>query len=275
MNLFGEHEGATDDAETIADLEVDLTPTGAALAFGLMLDRVVTIESGSARILDPSAGSGIFGRVARVLRPKALINGIEPRESERPGLGSIYDNVQTRTLEEAISRIGGPMPHNLVLSNPPFSVAFGGEKPWPLLLRESRWLSPTGVVALLGRSDFGQSEEAWSLLKAWSPVAAIRCGGRLGFRAEGEETMRPIPKARRKPGGPTHEPRKNGGDNRDHTLWVWSMRHQPSEPTWTTYQMPPLPAAWRKWRRGAVPGTYALDDVLVKQVRELVEAGRA
>lgn len=250
LALFG-GEGRTDDAETLAALEVDYTPPAVAvqLLLGLRSELAdLGVVWTPRRALDPAAGSGCWGRAMRaVLGLDVEIVGVEPRTSEEANFNA-YDAAFALELARFIECVRGPCkPFDLVATNPPFS-AFEPEAFWPLKLLEAGLLHSGSIVALLGLSSWGQSEGAAATLRSWSPMLQLRLGGRPAFRADG------------------------GTDAREYSFWVWSCadgrgRVLGARPAWRTIQLPTLPTALRRWSPSAVPGTYPIDAALVDEIR--------
>lgn len=262
--LFGA-AGRTDDGEVLSDFEVDYTPPAVAVQMLLALleevgERFVApcpvCENEEAEhdlclarcpsVLDPSAGSGVWARAARaILGESTFIAGAEPRESERANvvaahnLGIVCDFDRALALE---GPLGGTI-FDLVISNPPFSAFKRGW--WLDLLRSDR-LHSGSVVAFLGLSQWGQSEEAADLLAEWAPSLQLRAGGRIAYRGDGK------------------------ADAREHSLWAWLVgeNERPKRrKRWAVEQLPVLPAELRRWEPSAVPGTYPIDKALVERVR--------
>ena len=267
--IFGA-SGRTDDDATLAELEVDYTPVGAALQLVMALRQSMRPTTTIRRALCPAAGSGVFVRALRALDPGIVVDANDARQSE-------YDNIVS-----AVSGTGGDASfgdferwityppkgrkYDLVIDNPPFKWFKTGI--WEAIFG-SGMVRKRGLVAFLGLSQWGQSEEAWPMMCRRSPILQIRLGGRLAFRPAGETSMRPIPKDRRVQGGPTHEPKKNGTDQREYSLWVWSESDE-GRIGWHTVQLPTLPAELRSWSSAAVPGTYPIDKALVERVRSFL-----
>lgn len=247
-DLFGGLDGRTDDAETLAALEVDYTPPAVAVQLLLALRRHLGDAWAPRRALDPAAGSGCWGRAMRaVLGGGVDLVGVEPRVSEEANLIA-YDTGFTLTIERFIEVTrGGSVTYDLVASNPPFS-AFEASHFWPLALLEAGLLHDNSIVALYGLSSWGQSEAAQTTLRSWSPMLQLRLGGRPAHRGNGQT------------------------DGREYSLWVWSCadgraRKMGASPSWWTEQLPVLPAGLRRWSRSAVPGTQPIERVLVDEVR--------
>lgn len=262
-DLFtGSAAGRTDAPEVLTDLEVDYTPEGVVVQLLLAL-RQLRPRFAPSLVLDPAAGSGVFGRGVRaVFGPVPICVGIDMRESESENLERAYDDL----LEVTLGR-NRPERYDFVVGNPPFS-AFEDDG-WPNNFRERGLLAPGALVAFYGLSQWGQTDEAAATMQRWAPSAQLRLGGRPQHRGEGTLRWAPIPKKRRVVGGPTHEWRENGGDAREYCLWIWDLADfgRSGPPTWTTVQLPVLPIDFRRWRPDAVPGTRPIDHSLVELIR--------
>jgi hypothetical protein len=95
------------------------------------------------RVLDPSAGGGVYGEIMRERFPEAIIDGVELRDMPRP---AAYDGWAGGTPFEEFAatyaEAGGP-PYDLIATNPPFGVLDRFvELAWSLL-------APGGEVAFL------------------------------------------------------------------------------------------------------------------------------
>ncbi|MGA1075784.1 MAG: Na+/H+ antiporter NhaA [Ilumatobacteraceae bacterium] len=89
INMF-DGTGRTDDAQTLADMEVDYTPAGVAVQFTLALATLLPWYGRKIVALDPAAGSGVWCRAMRACLPNAqTIVAAEPRASE---LGAAFSN---------------------------------------------------------------------------------------------------------------------------------------------------------------------------------------
>ena len=316
--FFTEPTGRTDDPGTLKTLEVDYTPEGAAvlgvMSLGLeMPSRTAKLR----RVLHPSLGSGVWARAIAACCPRGTpaIVGVEPRESERPNMvEACPDGVFVMDFEQFLDIRHEPF--DLVIDNIPFSGFPRRDKKrrvdtwgWHIELLRAGLLTDDAVVAFYGLTQMGQGEAAQASMKEWSPVLALRYGGRNEHRGEGTERLAPIPKKYQVPGGPTHEIRENGGDSREYTLWVWSVadlrRRQrqlltlegdrewsitvngaPStsnaldaqilrlkRPRWETVQLPVLPKHLRCWSPDAVPGTRPIPQETVDTVAALLRGG--
>lgn len=253
-DMFGA-SGRTDDAETLAALEVDYTPPAVAvqclLAMRAELEEMADLEElgvwSPRRALDPAAGSGCWGRAMRaVLGGGIVLHSVEPRESEAKNVIETYDEVSSSKFEAFIQLTRNL--YDLVVTNPPFS-AFSPEEFWPTMLLNAGLLHAGSIVALFGLSQWGQSAEAIPMLRCWSPTLQLRLGGRPAFREDGKT------------------------DAREYSLWVWSCADGlrvriGARPSWRTVQLPTLPAGMRRWSPSAVPGTYPIASALVDEIKE-------
>lgn len=253
--LFGA-TGRTDSAEVLADLEVDYTPVGVAVQMVLALLGNFPRLSVANAILDPSAGSGVWGRAVRAAYDyfgaahPPMTFGSDTRASERANIRAAYDSAHGLPFAELVDRDTHLSPcllprFDAVITNPPFSAFESG---WWLDLLRRGWLADRAVVAFLGLSQWGQSQAAEALLREWSPALQIRAGGRIAYRGDGK------------------------ADAHEHSLWVWSTKHGrcvgPARPRWQVDQLPVLPTSLRRWSPEAVPGTYPIAPELVEQIAE-------
>lgn len=219
-------------------MEADYTAAPLSLLLVLILLRETGIRP--RRILDPSAGSGSWGRAAAVVWPDAELVALEPREQEAPGLRHVYHRVVVGRFGEA--DVGGP--YDLLLGNPPFSAWTTG---WHVLARRRGLLTANGRVALLGLSQWGQSRQAWPLLREWPPELQIRTGGRMQGRGDGST------------------------DARETSLWVFRAYRSPDiNPRWSVVQAPPLGRRLHSWGGGRVPGVQPLLGADIAAVRALL-----
>jgi hypothetical protein len=300
--------GRTDSAEVLESFEVDYTPVGVAVAWLLALAELYSLPTllqparrgigrrwrraaprRRLRILDPSAGSGVFGRAAlAVFGGDALLVAVEPRESEREGLLDIYDHVHTGTLEGWLALVSASDERpafDLVVTNPPFSAFESG---WAWLdIRAAGLLAPGAIVAMVGLSQWGQGEASGEVIGRWCPDAQLRIGGRIAYRPKGSRRWVEIPRKRRTPGGPSHEWRENSTDTREYALWCWRnglaasraiavfAGRRSTAKSWQTLQLEVLPPELREWKADAVPGTYAIDRLLVVRVANCINYRRA
>lgn len=179
-------------------------------------------------VLDVGAGGGVFGQVAREVFAPELLVAVEPREEERANLLRHYDQVHTMDADEfgVFAREHWAV-FDLAPSNPPWDLwADCWLAQWPLV-------SPGGILAMLGPSTWGHSDEASEaidLFEAEPPTEQWRIRGRIAF---------------------------NGGtavDNRKCSWWVW-VKGWPRDPdgAWRCLTLPMLSPADRCWR--VRPGT--------------------
>ncbi len=305
--FFNEPSGRTDDPATLTKDEVDYTAEGPAI-LGVMGLRLEMPERMSRirRVLCPSLGSGVWARAIAACYPQntPYIVGVERRESEAANALAACDSACIMDFEDFI-KLEEPFraaPFDLVIDNIPFSGFPRRDKKrridtwgWHIELLRAGLLTDDAIVAFYGLTQMGQGEAAQASMRQWSPMLALRYGGRNEHRGEGTERLAKIPRKYQVPGGPTEEMRKNGGDSREYTMWVWSvadrairLRHQheverltPSwfndsicykarSPRWETAQLPVLPKHLRCWSPDAVPGTRPIPRETVDTVAALL-----
>lgn len=279
--------GRTDAPEVLAEHEVDYTPPPVAIHLLLGLELALR-ELGADdwtphHAWSPSAGSGCWPRVMRVLWPHLHITGTDVRASELANLERACD---VAGICDAFAD-DGPTRGRLfdfIADNIPFS-GFGAPdfekrcRYWPAEIAARSMLAPSGLIMFYGLTQQFQTEDAAANLAIFPPFLCIRCGGRPQHRGVGTTRRIEIPEERRVVGGPTHETRKNGGDSREYCGWVWRASDYDADfaargprrrrlCSWTTVQLPVLPHELRVWHPNAVPGTYTIEPALVDEVRK-------
>ncbi|MBL9105171.1 MAG: hypothetical protein JNL82_29770 [Myxococcales bacterium] len=255
-DLFTGQSGRTDAPDVLAALDVDYTPMGLvvqgllALQAEVWSSACVQANLTPRRVLDPSAGSGAWGRGVRAVFGDVRLDAVEVRESEAANLAGTHDRVVIGDARDfaALTHVRQRrISYDLVVTNPSFSTAFAASSFWPRMFMDAGVVCPGGHVALYGLSQWGQGEEVAPILRACPPVLQIRFGGRPAHRADGQT------------------------DAREYSLWVWRRRlDEPaasSRPSWRTVQLPVLPVALRRWSPSAIPGTYPIDQALVDEIR--------
>lgn len=233
--FFNEPSGRTDDPATLTKDEVDYTAEGPAVlgVMGLWLEMPERM-SRICRVLHPSLGSGVWARAiaACYQQNTPYIVGVERRDSERANAIAACGDAYIMDFEDFIKLDGSfkPAPFDLVVDNIPFSGFPRRDKKrridtwgWHIELLRAGLLTDDAIVAFYGLTQMGQGEAAQASMREWSPMLALRYGGRNEHRGEGTERLAKIPRKYQVPGGPTEEMRKNGGDSREYTMWVWSV----------------------------------------------------
>lgn len=251
--------------------ETDYTapePVVALLRHWLRRDASELLARDDVRILDPSAGAGVFGQVLRVLLPRAHLTGVELREEEERHIVRNYSEAviadfeawaqrrleARRSYEEECDAAGiaadpRAFRFDAIATNPPFSRAFRRDidKKSKKILRRA-WIEvchgllvPGGSLVFIGLTQWGQTQEASELVKAYPPRFQYRFGGRLSFEEHGHT------------------------DSREYSGFIWrNLYDKPLEvrlddeadPEWTVANGHQL--AVRKWQAGSIPGTYPL-----------------
>lgn len=226
---FGFTTGAPDYAR-LKKFHADFTPepiTQQALAW-----LRTSLRGEFAALLDPSAGSGVFGKVARNVWPGIRTFGVEPRAEEEEHLARNYDSFSIDTFERHVET-RQPTELDLVATNPPFFAFL------EIVAAFAPRLRVGGALMLLGLSSVGQSAEGASVFDQFCPDYQLRVTGRINFRG---------------PGINPETGRKWASDQRDYSWWIWSGPHgRQKPPCWCTIQLPLLPTHEREWQTR--PGT--------------------
>lgn len=234
----GDLLGDQPDRERWAAHDADFTPRG-VVRQGLGL---VARLSGRPRLtmLDPCAGAGVFGMVAREVLPAAQRFGIEAREEEREHVARWYPHgFVLGRFQDAGSPIAYGL--DLIATNPPFDQ-------WAELLAWALGrVAPGGFVLLLGLTTWGNSDEPSEradVMRKHRPLLEARIHGRIRFRT----------------GTNPANGKPYGTDSRKYSWWVWQRDAVLSAfeglPTWHTTILPALPKADREWK--VRPGTEEL-----------------
>lgn len=163
------------------DKDVYLTDEGLAKA---ILDDVIdpqTLKNPSGvgfRILDPGAGSGVFGKVCRDRFYNASIYGVDIRDLENPGwYDRWYGNTDFLEWQDD--------PFDLIIGNPPFKLA---EK----FIRKSVTLlsQAYGEVAFLLPVDFQHgARRGRGLFKEYNPTKVTSLLQRPNFTGPNGESL--------------------------------------------------------------------------------------
>lgn len=225
------------DAELLAqnarerEYEADRTPTPVVRQYlEIYKAELDQVDCEPERILDPAAGSGVFGMVCRQLWPNATIVAIEPREEEAANLRRWYDEVNVCRFEQWFShkRVRSV---DLVTTNPPFTL-------WRQYVEMGvETLRHGGDVIYLLPSALGHAQGASKVFRHAVPTHQGRVVGRINFRG---------------PGVNPETKKKWTSDERDVSWWRWG---DVSSRTggWHAINLPILPAADRRWT--VPPGT--------------------
>lgn len=132
-------------------------------------------------ILDPGAGNGVWGQVARELWPDAYIAGVELRQLPKPSAYDTWHRENFLFYQTYHS-------FDLVMGNPPYGVSEGkkdkklAEK---FVRRSLAFTRPGGRVYLLLKSVFTEAEgRMQGLFKEYPPLAIYQSARRIPFRPE-------------------------------------------------------------------------------------------
>lgn len=239
---------AEHDPARAREFDFDATPRGVVREVVGYIADVYRRTDEPLRIMDPSAGAGVYGSELRRLYPSAEIIAIEPRAEEKDGLERHYDSVFSVTFEDAAEahiNHGKALKKqerevalfDIIITNPPF-------KHFEAFIELAHQLvNPGGLICFLGLTQWGQAAASAELFKRLRPWRQLRIGGRVGFRGAKGQT-----------------------DSREYSHWLWWVPTM--EPAYTElYQLPTLPAEARKWRQrpGAeTPAGLARLDAVLK-----------
>ena len=235
---FGFDEGH--DEERARSHEVDPTPA-AVVAQGLStfarrhLRRLA--QRHSVRLLDPCAGSGVFGQQAHRVFDGAERTAVEIRPEEEPWLRRNYDKYRIGNALELVPQMGPSF--DLASTNPAFTLTI---ELLPLLLACVR---AGGHVLLFGLNELGSRGAASrALWRRYPPREQWRVFGTIKFRnGINPSTGKPW-----------------GADMRSYSWWLWESdgnggaRPYDVDDTTArrTIELPELDSALRRW--STVPG---------------------
>ncbi len=220
--------------------EVDPTPTGVvAQGLSTIASRLLAQARGAQppSILDPCAGSGVFGQQARLIFPGCRTTALELRDEERPWLRRNNDEVRIGDALQLVPSLRESF--DLATTNPAFSLT-------PLLLpRLLRQVRGGGFVVLFGLNELGsRGATSRALWLRYPPREQWRVFGTIRFRnGINPNTGKPW-----------------GADMRSYSWWVWESDGQgrarpydPDDPTARrTTELPALDTSCRRW--SVIPG---------------------
>lgn len=126
-------------------------------------------------ILDPGAGSGVWGKAARDLYPRALITGVELRPDAIPP-AETYTAWHTGDF-----RLYDPgWKHDLIMGNPPYKYAEAFIRHSLSMLKDYGWLVFLLRLAFLEEQDRGK--DFW---RKFPPERVSVCSQRPSFTGDG------------------------------------------------------------------------------------------
>lgn len=199
------------------------------------------------RVIDPSAGAGVFGAVAREVWPKAHLVGIELDSDMAELARRNYDEFHHADFEHWAA--AQPFCDDAVVSSNP----------------------PGGRFARLERKVNPKLESWVPIGLKLAPVVWMYGRENVGIRILAQEQLfatRPPVLEARVSGYVRHRGRGVGSDSHAYAWWLWvlpghlrdvvaswlpeAMREMPSG-VWPTLNLPRLPSAERTWG-GTMPG---------------------
>lgn len=218
------------DHDRLRAFNADFTPRGMCRQIVELVSSRWAGNSGL-RILDPSAGHGVYGSEWLRARPGDHVIGIEPRSECMDdlcanGYAEIYHG-EFQNYAPSVGRV------DITITNPPFEL-------WEDILATCAKISEW--VVFLGLSSWGHSQSGWPKITAdgkrrsLKPNEQWRVSGRGKFRGE---TINP------------EKNKKYGADQRDVSHWVWIMTRKTKG--WLCQDLPVLAPEDRTWT--VPPGT--------------------
>jgi len=130
-------------------------------------------------ILDPGAGSGVWGEAARHIWPGAYIEGVELQEEFEPS--PYYNTWYAKDFLTYEETLDFRMKYDLIMGNPPFK--FDEE----FLDKSLNMLALDGMVIFLFRLAFLESQKRFDRYYIINPpVQVVISANRLSFRGDGK-----------------------------------------------------------------------------------------
>lgn len=247
------------DPEVLREHEADFTPQGLVVDLLTYLDGLLVEPPRIA--VDPCTGPGAWGQVEAELWPDSFRVGVELRRSETGG-GHYQRFVNGVGIDDALAgkAVGGRFHEDLlaadaVITNPAFKPTFErGDGRGKARVPRPCWIETflerfrsLRVMALLGRTQFGQRGDGVGILADYPPLLQLRATAAAACR-----------------GG-------SGVDSSDYSLWVWGVptafRCSTSFGSWRTFNVPArsICGAIYRWENGR-PGDGPLSPGLLQTI---------
>lgn len=152
--------------------DFDFYPTPLSVAQDAL--TYIPLTTNPSCILDPGAGTGVWGRAARGLFPKATITGIDMRPVPRPAAYNFWFTGDYLLMDAAPA-------FDLVMGNPPYKYA-------EQFVRQAyRMLEPNGYLIMLLRMNFLEGQARADGLWRTHPLKqAVVCSKRVSFSGDGK-----------------------------------------------------------------------------------------
>lgn len=153
-----------------------------------LVQRIREDDHGIRFILDPGAGTGVFGHAARLRWPQAVIVGTDIRALSRPAYYDFWYSGATIAYDFIASPECAPV-FDAVIGNPPYGK-IGRRKDRnaaELFVRKSLELTrDNGVVAFLLRLAFLEGQDRGeSFWQEFPPERVTVCSARVSFTGDG------------------------------------------------------------------------------------------
>lgn len=153
--------------------EADFYPTDAGTVRSALREIACGLNPRS--ILDPGAGDGAWGRVARAVWPHSRIAGVEIRDVPKP---EEYDGWFCPV--DFLTKPVYPGGYDLVMGNPPYAQAEA------FVRKGAEYLRPGGMLVYLLRLAFLEGQRRRDgLFVEFPPEAVYVCSKRPSFTGDG------------------------------------------------------------------------------------------
>lgn len=152
--------------------DFDFYPTPLAVAQDAL--TYIPLTTNPTCILDPGAGTGVWGKAARVLFPKATITGVDLRPVPKAPAYNFWFNGDFLLMDATPA-------FDLVIGNPPYKYA-------EQFVRQSfKLLEQGGYLVMLLRLNFLESQtRATGLWRQHPPLEVVVSSKRVSFTGDGK-----------------------------------------------------------------------------------------
>ncbi len=151
--------------------EYDFYPT--PLSFARTALDLLPLAFYPRSIIDPGAGTGIWGEAAKAKWPKSIINGYEIRQEDQPGEYNYWKTGDYLDIE-----ITGGV--SLVMGNPPYKFAE------EFIRKSLDLLEDGGYLVFMLRLAILESKKRMQLWKDYPRKKVVVCANRPSFSGDGK-----------------------------------------------------------------------------------------